>query len=306
MKDQVGITEPTRDWFPLSLMGAFADFADLVHGPGADWGQVSCGCHPNCGVGTAMMINKETKEIRSGPAVPEHPGSCQGHAEDHGRRPRQVVLECDDGLALLKNYNPFGAPHSLTLMDILKKFDKSFGLTGKNYGKVSGDRTDGGYREAPPGSVELPVHRRHVVPGSLQLRLPPHRDVHHSVRDAGRRDFLLCVQHGHRLAEDHREHVQERDRRGVVRRARPTRDLRAEARKSNWRQGSHNMVLNPIDLTRPNKPEMEGPKTAHEEAVMMRKLYQELVLKKQLDTKEADKPVQIQGLSRKKAEVLGS
>jgi hypothetical protein len=44
---------------------------------------------------------------------------------------------------------------------------------------------------------------------------------------------------------------------------------------------------------------MEGPKTAHEEAVMMRKLYQELVLKKQLDTKEADKPVQIQGLTRK-------
>jgi len=64
----------------------------------------------------------------------------------------------------------------------------------------------------------------------------------------------------------------------------------------------HDMVLNPIDLTRPNKPEMEGPKTAHEEAVMMRKLYQEIVLKKQLDTKEADKPVQIQSLSRKKRE----
>ena len=26
-------------------------------------------------------------------------------------------------------------------MDILKKFDKSFGLSGKSYGKVSGDRT---------------------------------------------------------------------------------------------------------------------------------------------------------------------
>ena len=67
---------------------------------------------------------------------------------------------------------------------------------------------------------------------------------------------------------------------------------------------SHGMVLNPIDLARPNKPEMEGPKTAHEEAVMMRKLYQELVMKKQLDTKEADKPVQIQGLTRKKAEPM--
>jgi hypothetical protein len=65
---------------------------------------------------------------------------------------------------------------------------------------------------------------------------------------------------------------------------------------------SHSLVLNEVDLTRPNKPEMEGPKTAHEEAVMMRKLYQEMVLKKQLNTKEADKPVQIQGLTRKKEE----
>jgi hypothetical protein len=48
---------------------------------------------------------------------------------------------------------------------------------------------------------------------------------------------------------------------------------------------------------------MEGPKTAHEEAVMMRKLYQEMVLKKQLNTTEADKPIQIQGLGRKRAEV---
>ena len=30
VQKQVGITEPLRDWFPLSLMGAFADFADLV------------------------------------------------------------------------------------------------------------------------------------------------------------------------------------------------------------------------------------------------------------------------------------
>src|SRR6201988_2821431 len=62
VKNQGGITEPTRDWFPLSLMGAFADFADLVHGPQAEWGQVSCGFHPNCGVGTAVMIDKELKE----------------------------------------------------------------------------------------------------------------------------------------------------------------------------------------------------------------------------------------------------
>jgi len=47
---------------------------------------------------------------------------------------------------------------------------------------------------------------------------------------------------------------------------------------------------------------MTGPKTAHEEVVMMRKLYNEMILKQQeIKTEDnGDKPVQIQGLSRKK------
>jgi uncharacterized radical SAM superfamily Fe-S cluster-containing enzyme len=139
VKTQVGITEPTRDWFPLSMMGAFADFADLVHGPGADWGQVSCGCHPNCGVGTAMMINKETKEFAPVPQFLNIPGliSDMQKITDAGRG--KWFSNSMMGLALLKNYNPSGAPSSFTLMDMFKKFDKSFGLSGKSYGKVTGD-----------------------------------------------------------------------------------------------------------------------------------------------------------------------
>ncbi|HYL99655.1 MAG TPA: radical SAM protein, partial [Blastocatellia bacterium] len=49
VKKQTGLGEPVRDWFPLSFMSTFCDWADLVHGPSADWGQLSCGCHPNCG-----------------------------------------------------------------------------------------------------------------------------------------------------------------------------------------------------------------------------------------------------------------
>src|SRR5689334_4585859 len=60
VKTQTGIGEPTRDWFPISFMSTFSDFADLVHGPTADWGQLSCGCHPNCGIGMAVMCDKET------------------------------------------------------------------------------------------------------------------------------------------------------------------------------------------------------------------------------------------------------
>src|SRR5713101_10066894 len=62
VSSQIGKIEPTRDWFPISLISTFSAFADLSHGPEAQWGSVSCGCHPNCGVGTGVLINKETKE----------------------------------------------------------------------------------------------------------------------------------------------------------------------------------------------------------------------------------------------------
>ena len=144
VKKQTGLTEPTRDWFPISLMGAFADFADIVHGPKADWGQVSCGCHPNCGVGTALMINKETKEMAPVPQFLDIPGLVADMRKITDAARNKYFSACMMGLALLKHYKPFKAPPSLTLLDLLKKFDKSFAVVGdakKKYGNSSPDRT---------------------------------------------------------------------------------------------------------------------------------------------------------------------
>jgi len=44
-------------------------------------------------------------------------------------------------LCLMKNYDPFQSPTHFKLMDLLRKFDKNFNATGKNYGKVGPDRT---------------------------------------------------------------------------------------------------------------------------------------------------------------------
>ncbi|HUP02101.1 MAG TPA: radical SAM protein, partial [Gemmatimonadota bacterium] len=134
VKRQVGMTEPTRDWFPLSLMGAFADFADMVHGPEAEWGQVSCGCHPNCGIGTGLMINKVTKEFRPVPQFLDIPQVIRDmtHITDAARG--KWFSNFMMALALVKNYKPFEAPPSLTILDMFKKFDKSYGLSGKDYG----------------------------------------------------------------------------------------------------------------------------------------------------------------------------
>ncbi|HEY7499103.1 MAG TPA: radical SAM protein, partial [Vicinamibacterales bacterium] len=141
VKNQTGIGEPIRDWFPISFMGTFTDWADLVHGPSAEWGNLTCGCHPNCGVGMAVMIDKETKE-----AVPV---TAFLKAEDLAKDLRRVndaargrfLSVTGMALALMKNYDPFRAPTHFKLTDLLKKFDKTFGATGKDYGSVSGDRT---------------------------------------------------------------------------------------------------------------------------------------------------------------------
>jgi len=145
VKNQTGLGEPVRDWFPISFMSTFSDFADLVHGPNADWGQLSCGCHPNCGVGMAVMCDKETKEYRPVTAFLNADRLAKDVAKinDGARNKRMSVLGVS--LALLRNYNPYEAPTHFRLSDLIAKFDKCFGMSKKSqtgaYGKVTGDRT---------------------------------------------------------------------------------------------------------------------------------------------------------------------
>jgi hypothetical protein len=92
----------------------------------------------------AVMIDKETKE-----AVPvtaflngDHIAQDVARINDAGRGRFLSVLGMT--LALAKNYDPFKAPKHFKLLDLLKKFDKTFGATkkaDKKYGDVSGDRT---------------------------------------------------------------------------------------------------------------------------------------------------------------------
>ena len=141
VKNQTGLGEPARDWFPISFMSTFSDWSDLVHGPQADWGQLSCGCHPNCGVGMAVMVDKETRE--SAPVTSflnaDRLAKDVARLNDAARSKWPSIIGM--GLAVARNYDPFKAPTHFKLSDMMKKFDKTFGATGKNYGKVGKDRT---------------------------------------------------------------------------------------------------------------------------------------------------------------------
>ena len=296
VKGQVGITEPTRDWFPLSLMGAFADFADVVHGPDADWGQVSCGCHPNCGVGTAVMVNKETKEMAPVPQFLDIQGlvTDMQHITDTNRG--KWFSNFMMGLALLKNYNPYGAPASLTLGGILKKFDKSFGLSGKDYGKVGPERTmeDIEKRRQDPWNFLFIAGMWFQDLFNYDFRRTEMCIIPYGTQEG---EISFCayntgigwrniIEHMHQNAtvaqwyKDHGRH-----------------EVFARGKEVELGDKSHNLILNEVDLARPNKPEMDGPKTAAEEVQMMRKLYNQMVLEK--NQIKGDNLVQIGGLKKK-------
>ncbi len=145
VKNQTGLGEPARDWFPLSFMSTFSDWADMVHGPGEQWGQMSCGCHPNCGVGMGIMVDKETKEAAPITAflyVDQLAKDVQKITD--AARGRKLSL-LGMALAVMRNYDPFKTTTHFTIFDLLMKFDKGFGASKKarsgKYGKVGADRT---------------------------------------------------------------------------------------------------------------------------------------------------------------------
>jgi 7,8-dihydro-6-hydroxymethylpterin dimethyltransferase len=122
-------------------MSTFSDFADMLKGPEAEWGQLSCGCHPNCGTGMAMMIDKETKEAVPVTAFINTPQLAKDIQKLNDANRRKSFAALGVALALLRNYNPFAAPTHFSIKSLMQKFDKSFGLSKKEYGSVKGERT---------------------------------------------------------------------------------------------------------------------------------------------------------------------
>jgi uncharacterized radical SAM superfamily Fe-S cluster-containing enzyme len=144
VSSQIGKIEPTRDWFPISLISTFSAFADLSHGPEATWGSVSCGCHPNCGVGTGVLINKETREWAPVPSFLMVPQLVEDIKKVTDAARGKTFSNLTFALAMLKNYRPYKAPSTFRLIDLLRKMDKSWGLTPKQrekYGTAGPERT---------------------------------------------------------------------------------------------------------------------------------------------------------------------
>ncbi len=138
VKKQTGISEPMRDWFPLSAAGPFSDLTDMMMGPDQEMGSLKCGCHPNCGTGMGLMVDKwERKWLpisefvkldRLLQDVQEITDACQ---------PRWLT-KMEIAASLLRNYSPSKAPKNMALKELVRKFDKQSG------GSISAGKVDYG------------------------------------------------------------------------------------------------------------------------------------------------------------------
>jgi hypothetical protein len=89
----------------------------------------------------AVMVDKETKESAPVTAFLKGEQLARDVSKINDAARGKWLSIFGMALALMKNYDPFKAPTHFRIFDLLKKFDKTWGATGRNYGKVSGDRT---------------------------------------------------------------------------------------------------------------------------------------------------------------------
>ena len=134
---QTGYTDPLRDWFPLSAMGPFSDLTDHLLGERADWGSMKCGCHPNCGVGTILFVDKQSKRVVPLTDFLNLEGLLFDIQEITDAAGGRAVTLAELVLALLKNFSPERAP--ISFATLVKQFLSQTGARGKTIGEHESD-----------------------------------------------------------------------------------------------------------------------------------------------------------------------
>jgi uncharacterized radical SAM superfamily Fe-S cluster-containing enzyme len=127
--------QPLRDWFPLSSYSAFTSIMDMLQGADASWGWSSCNCHPNCGIFTLLVVNRDTKEWMPLFKFFDYEQFIRDVAviTDTARGPAMTKAQL--ALSILRNFKPDVAPKGFPISQIINLFRP-------NSKSASSDRND--------------------------------------------------------------------------------------------------------------------------------------------------------------------
>ena len=141
----------------------------MLQGADAPWGWSSCNCHPNCGIFTLLVVNRQTGEFRSLFEFFNYEQFMKDVAVITDTARGRKLSYAQLGMAIMRNFNAERAPEGFPISQIINLFKPS--STNSN-----SDRNDRMVAEGCRQQRHLAraLRRRHVVPGSFQLRLPPH------------------------------------------------------------------------------------------------------------------------------------
>jgi hypothetical protein len=130
-RDQAGLGEPMRDWYPLSASGPLSDLKDLLGGLESEWGSFKCGCHPNCGIGTMLLVDSNSKETLTVPSILNVDQLLDDVKAITDSARRKTWTAVQTALAILRNLRPAGIPASLSAWKVIRIMD---GHTGGKLG----------------------------------------------------------------------------------------------------------------------------------------------------------------------------
>src|SRR5688572_19925569 len=126
LKSQLGERiQPLRDWFPLSSYSAFTSVMDMLQGADAPWGWSSCNCHPNCGIFTLLVVNRQTGQFKSLFEFFNYEQFMKDVAVITDTARGRKLSYAQLGMAIMRNYNADRAPEGFPISQIINLFKPS-------------------------------------------------------------------------------------------------------------------------------------------------------------------------------------
>ena len=171
-----GKIDPYRDWVPARRDGgsfsALADHLRSLQAPRAQLRRASCSCHPNCG----FSVLHRREHARRGA------WSTITQFFDLARFMNDIAVDLRQRARNASSASPRSRCPSCATTPTRSKTPLGLDPRSSSRSSSSTGRFVGRWQEDQGAGLANPLGRRDVVPGSLDVRLPSHGDVRHSVR----------------------------------------------------------------------------------------------------------------------------